>query len=410
VTEKSLEPWRGPASLTQRPSSLPAVIESVGNMLPASARADLERWAHQLAKAFAPNTRKGIFTDWRHFAHWVVADERHAYLTLVGPGDLVRYLDDQVDLAKGTINRRMINIAKLFDILGHPQNPARHDSVLAHLAELRREGRHAEGRGQDKPLRMKAIKKILDALDPERSERDERVRLILGLAYDGMLRRSEVTALQVRDLLVEDGQALGQGDAVIDIQRSKTDQTGESVKLFCSQQTAGWAAAWINRLGLGPMDYLVCRFDGNGSALPSSTSRMSDQAVAEELKRAARQAGIEEAIVEGISGHSPRIGATQDMVVAGRGFPAIVQAGRWKNAEMVSVYARGLDAKDGAMGVTAREQGRAANSAPAERVVRGFIRPRSGEGAVERRQRRKLSVVKKTKRVVIRRHEKRLRR
>ena len=56
------------------------------------------------------------------------------------------------------------------------------------------------------------------------------------------------------------------------------------------------------------------------------------------FKAMAREAGLPEAIVGGLSGHSARVGAAQDMIAAGIELPAIVHAGRWKSTAMVNRY------------------------------------------------------------------------
>lgn len=50
-----------------------------------------------------------------------------------------------------------------------------------------------------------------------------------------------------------------------------------------------------------------------------------------------------------ISGHSPRIGSTQDMGAAGLSGPLIKQQGRWKSERMVARYLEHLHADRGAM-------------------------------------------------------------
>ena len=47
----------------------------------------------------------------------------------------------------------------------------------------------------------------------------------------------------------------------------------------------------------------------------------------------------------GISGHSSRVGAAQDMVRHGVELPAVMQAGGWKTATMVARYTAKLDAR-----------------------------------------------------------------
>ncbi|MDE0306638.1 MAG: hypothetical protein OXI87_17435 [Albidovulum sp.] len=52
-----------------------------------------------------------------------------------------------------------------------------------------------------------------------------------------------------------------------------------------------------------------------------------------------------EAVAGGLSGHSARVGAAQDMVAAGIEMPAILQAGRWKSVTMVNRYGERLLAR-----------------------------------------------------------------
>jgi hypothetical protein len=49
----------------------------------------------------------------------------------------------------------------------------------------------------------------------------------------------------------------------------------------------------------------------------------------------ARAAGLSQGDATRISGHSTRVGAAQDLLLYGETLPAIMQAGRWKTAEMV---------------------------------------------------------------------------
>ena len=49
------------------------------------------------------------------------------------------------------------------------------------------------------------------------------------------------------------------------------------------------------------------------------------------FKAMAREADLPEAVAGGLSGHSARVGAAQDMVAAGIELPAILHAGRWKS-------------------------------------------------------------------------------
>jgi hypothetical protein len=56
------------------------------------------------------------------------------------------------------------------------------------------------------------------------------------------------------------------------------------------------------------------------------------------IKRATIRAGLDPAVAADLSGHSMRIGAAQDMMLAGFDSLAIMQAGGWKSANVVLRY------------------------------------------------------------------------
>jgi hypothetical protein len=59
-----------------------------------------------------------------------------------------------------------------------------------------------------------------------------------------------------------------------------------------------------------------------------------------ERERMARAARLSPTDAARICGHSARVGAAQDMLRYGETLPSIMQAGRWKTAEMVGRYTR----------------------------------------------------------------------
>jgi hypothetical protein len=64
------------------------------------------------------------------------------------------------------------------------------------------------------------------------------------------------------------------------------------------------------------------------------------------IKRATVRAGLDASIAMELSGHSMRIGAAQDMMVAGFDALAIMQAGGWKSANVVLRYVENAATKD----------------------------------------------------------------
>jgi len=111
--------------------------------------------------------------------------------------------------------------------------------------------------------------------------------------------------------------------------------------------------AWLDVSGIasGPL-FRSLRKDGTvgGKLDPSQVPRI--------YKGMAARAGLRAGLVRRISGHSPRVGAAQDMIASGIGIPAIMQAGRWKSARMVQRYGERLLARRGASAQLARLQKR----------------------------------------------------
>jgi hypothetical protein len=84
-----------------------------------------------------------------------------------------------------------------------------------------------------------------------------------------------------------------------------------------------------------------------GSARTAWRSRRpSKPEIARLLKDMATKAGIDPTM---ISGHSVRVGMSQDLVAAGADLAALMQAGRWKTPTMPARYSQHLLAAKGAV-------------------------------------------------------------
>jgi hypothetical protein len=55
-------------------------------------------------------------------------------------------------------------------------------------------------------------------------------------------------------------------------------------------------------------------------------------------KKIAKKAGLDESEIKGISGHSMRVGAAQDLLNSGASMPIIMQRERWSKTDMVMRY------------------------------------------------------------------------
>lgn len=68
----------------------------------------------------------------------------------------------------------------------------------------------------------------------------------LGVAYDAMLRRSELCATRVDDLSAN----LRGGSAVLLVRRAKTDPEGCSATVYIAPDTAADLFEWLRRAGI----------------------------------------------------------------------------------------------------------------------------------------------------------------
>ena len=156
-----------------------------------------------------------------------------------------------------------------------------------------------------------------------------------SVGYDTLLRRSELVALRVEDLLRE-----MDGSATVLLRAGKTDAEGHGTALFLARDTVQLVNAWRQRGGVS--DGRLFRGIGRHGKLHE---KLDASQVPRIYKQMARQAGLPDEIVDALGGHSTRVGAVQDMIACGIELPAILQSGRWKTTRMVQRYGERLLAK-----------------------------------------------------------------
>ena len=79
-------------------------------------------------------------------------------------------------------------------------------------------------------------------------------------------------------------------------------------------------------------------------------------------KRVARYIGMPAKRVAQVSGHSIRVGATQDLLALNIDLASVMQAGRWKSTVMPMRYGEEFLAARGGMARAAEKQGRDSDS------------------------------------------------
>lgn len=279
--------------------------------------------------AFSDNTERAVRSDVEIFTDWC---EARGLRALPASAQTVALFIDTMAKVKApaTVRRYVYSIVTLHKAI-QVRSPLKQPRVQLALQRMyRQRGRRQEQvRGLTWALRERMLQACSDRLI------DVRNQALLAVAYDTLLRRSELVALQVSDLLVE-----VDGSGTLLVQRGKTDPEGEGAILYLAPDTVRLVQGWLNRSGV---------FQGHLFRSLRKDGRLGEKLDASQIPRIykamAKAAGLGNGVVDSLSGHSARVGAAQDMIACGIELPAILQAGRWKSTAMVYRYGERLLAK-----------------------------------------------------------------
>ena len=291
--------------------------------------------------AFSHNTERALRADVEIFGSWC---RRHVRAALpASAATVVAFIDDMARVkAPATVRRYVSSIATLHKAL-RETNPM--ESAVVKLALQRMHRRRGRRQAQVQGLTWPLRNRLLEAAGDRRI--DVRNRALLAVAYDTMLRRSELVSLEVSDLLVE-----ADGSATLLVRSGKTDPDGRGAMLYLARDTVQLVQAWLEASGAGEGRlFRSVRKDGTVRETldPGQVPRI--------YKRMARRAGLPDDIVDALAGHSTRVGPVQDMIACGIELPAILQSGRWKTTRMVHRYGERLLARrSGAAQLAERQQ------------------------------------------------------
>lgn len=184
--------------------------------------------------------------------------------------------------------------------------------------------------GQAVPLNDDHLRELDRVLDRNRP-RDCLLGAVCRVAYDAMLRVSELVAIERRHVTRDPD-----GSAILLVARSKIDQDGKGASLYLRPETVAWVGDHLNFTAeLCPEGPWVFPSPYGGGRKPISTRQAANL-----ILEAGRRIGV-----EGLSGHSGRVGATQDMVIKGASLPQVQRRGRWKTVKQPARYAENAEAK-----------------------------------------------------------------
>ena len=200
------------------------------------------------------------------------------------------------------------------------------------LAGIRRKGKD-RGRGQVDGITWEEVEQICALAEAEGTVAGLRDSAMIRLMSDGLLRISEVVAVDVADV-----------DSALRVHQSKTNPGTAGlpeVTLYIGEPTREAIRRYCEAGGIteGPLFRWIRRGDN------IAKTRLTIDGVRKIIKRRARAAGIEGKI----SGHSLRIGSAVSLAQAGASVVNMQVAGRWKSPQMPAHYARAELVEQGAI-------------------------------------------------------------
>ncbi|MHC1479361.1 tyrosine-type recombinase/integrase [Frateuria aurantia] len=315
----------------------------------------------------APNSRRGLASDWLNWlAFCMYAD---AIVLPTSFLDLKRFIDMLVagQRKKATIEHHVWAITEVNRRYGCP-DPMASELARDYWRDLLRdrldgEQKQATGLGLDQIQQMVAALRDPDLVLPARraspkhrqsiaaAQRRRALRdaALINAAYDLAMRSAELIALRW-DRIFQDPD----GSGAYRMGKSKTDQLGQGQLRYLRPETMADIEAW--RVVAGPSPFVFHRvLEENVDHLPVNDSPDSttatESAIVDEsrcwptlttreigviYKRAGRLIGI---AAPTFSGHSTRVGATQDLIESGGTTEEAQQMGGWRDGRMVARYA-----------------------------------------------------------------------
>lgn len=292
-----------------------------------------KRFAHDLnviidrcSGAYSDMTLRGYRNDLLLFKRWCEA-RNESWLPATAEA-VARFVDVEAPSKSIATLKRRVSAIQFAHRMTDLPSPINHSEVR--LA-VRRAAR-AKRRRPEQALGLTAdlLRKIVLACPATLAGLRDAALLTVG--YDTLCRSSELVAMRVEHL--------GDDMATLHVPRSKSDPYGDGRTAYLSPTTAALLQTWLLAAGLqtGPLFRGLHTTRVSPSALDTSSVRRR-------IKLAANRALLCEATVAGLSGHSMRVGAAQDMMLSGSDTIAIMQAGGWRTHGVVARYVENASAQ-----------------------------------------------------------------
>jgi integrase len=323
----------------------------------------VREWWDSAQRVYPANTQRAWRSDWQVYEAFCT--ERGVSTVPATPVTVAAFVNacGEGGRKPATIRRYLSTVA-LAHRVAKFDNPCTGEPVRHALKGLTNEVSSAQR--QAKALGWAEIQKFIENAGVGLPATRERA--LLCVAYDTMARRSELVTFNRGDFrFLEDGS----GRALI--RRSKTDQAGEGHTAYLAPVTVQYLKEWLE-LAQITKGAVFRRLIGTGfppkklprpgrerklRTIPDRIgARLSPAAVGNIFKSVAKHIKMAPEEIRAISGHSLRVGATQDLLALNIDLASVMQAGRWKSHRMPMRYGEHVLAGLGGMARAATAQGR----------------------------------------------------
>jgi len=289
---------------------------------------DLIAEANKVAREAIPeNTKRAYRADWRDFETF--CSRRKLSSLPARPEHVCAYLAAKSRILKRTSIRRRLTVIGIVHRMRGFQNPLEDSRVKQTWRGILRSKIESEERKA--PLLLKDLRTIMEALGPDLAGIRDKALLLLGFA--GAMRRSEIVALNVSHIELQDD------GLVVHLTRSKTDQLGVGRKigiphgenaLTCPAKAL---LRWFEASGIS--EGAIFRKVNRHGELEGN--RLCGASVALIVKRAFRLVGKRP---QRFSGHSLRAGLATQAAMMGASERSIQKQTGHKSVKTLRTYIR----------------------------------------------------------------------
>ncbi len=273
--------------------------------------------------AYAPNTLRAYKADMLEFIAY--CNKKGDCALPAEPKTVAKFLMQTLPhgIKSSTIRRKVSSISAIHR-LSSLEDPTKHSEVRIIQRKIYRQlGTRFD---QAYPITKTLLNSLLAACEDDLH--GLRNRALLMVAYDSMRRRYELISLRVEDI-----EWLPDNGASILLRKSKTDQQGCGKWIYLTSESTQALHQWL--LAAKISEGLIFRGVRSSGAI---TDGLCESRISRIYKTLARKAGLNESVVQSISGHSMRVGGAQDLLNIGASLPQIMVKGGWAKTDTVMRY------------------------------------------------------------------------